>query len=633
MKEGFKKSWIYHLYYEMQTSNDVVCMVHDSQILESQLKLQVPLNDDILRLLSIGAISIVQEYDNVYSLNGHYSNPPNSGSYENVADFSHVSGVFDYSNIWDHENNGNICSPKTPKSSNPKVVNFKDVPVDIIEGPVVVPDNETPAKPEKQEKKFFDFFRKKKKDKDKDQGGNTPSGGALVNKDPAVQGFFSQYIPRPGVQYYRDLAGNIKQGPIGYTPVCQCMPSLKKLEHQVHTNKEAVGPSQTHTDKYPEIAPKPVLRQRTRSSDGLLLEDGITSAHELAQRSKSEERTLDSTPNAPQILRSQTPQTPRSSSEMRPQGQQNYVNSNAGVPYRYPGHPGVQGQPSAQKPQHLPYNTGVQQPYHQHQNSFSHVKSPQANPSRYPPHEQYNRGQDGGQGLRENPYASVRNVSQYKAPGNVQYGVINKQGLPYRSTYNVNYANQGEKTPFRESSPIVKSFSKSESNLDRSLNDSDHDPGYTSPVNPRGDFLTCRTPTGEISANRDNTKSVANYPNAYNKEDSSSNPDSGYSSKIFGSRTNAGNVQSNSGTPSSSFSTDHDHSMSIPSNNNSPHPQVSHGDYDQIQNVRQRQQVQGQHLPKPRSDLVSEKTSRSRSKTEGGTIQQRSRGFPSPYCC
>ena len=42
-------------------------------------------------------------------------------------------------------------------------------------------------------------------------GGGGVKGQQSGAKDPAVQGFFSQYIPRPGVQYYRDLAGNIKQ--------------------------------------------------------------------------------------------------------------------------------------------------------------------------------------------------------------------------------------------------------------------------------------------------------------------------------------------------------------------------------------------------------------------------------------
>lgn len=32
-----------------------------------------------------------------------------------------------------------------------------------MEGPIVVPEEEVPAKPVKQEKKFFDFFKKKKK--------------------------------------------------------------------------------------------------------------------------------------------------------------------------------------------------------------------------------------------------------------------------------------------------------------------------------------------------------------------------------------------------------------------------------------------------------------------------------------
>lgn len=129
-----------------------------------------------------------------------------------------------------------ISSFSRPKT--PKTVNFKEYPIDM-EGPIVVPEEEVPAKPVKQEKKFFDFFKKKKKDKEKDKT-DSPQSGNAGKTDPSVQGFFSQYVPKPGVQYYRDLAGNIKQGPIGYTPICQCMPTLKKLEHQVHTNQEHI---------------------------------------------------------------------------------------------------------------------------------------------------------------------------------------------------------------------------------------------------------------------------------------------------------------------------------------------------------------------------------------------------------
>jgi hypothetical protein len=56
------------------------------------------------------------------------------------------------------------------------------------------------------------------KDKDKPgQPGNTqtkkPIPPSKVQPVPVkpVSGFFSQYVPRTGTQYYRDLAGNIKQ--------------------------------------------------------------------------------------------------------------------------------------------------------------------------------------------------------------------------------------------------------------------------------------------------------------------------------------------------------------------------------------------------------------------------------------
>lgn len=39
---------------------------------------------------------------------------------------------------------------------------------------------------------------------------NIPGHKCSVENVP-VQGFFSKYVPKQGVQYYRDLAGNIKQ--------------------------------------------------------------------------------------------------------------------------------------------------------------------------------------------------------------------------------------------------------------------------------------------------------------------------------------------------------------------------------------------------------------------------------------
>jgi len=61
---------------------------------------------------------------------------------------------------------------KTPKPSHQnrhhqqpqKEVNFKEAPVDIIDGPVVIADKDIPIKSDKQqkEKSMFSFFKKKK---------------------------------------------------------------------------------------------------------------------------------------------------------------------------------------------------------------------------------------------------------------------------------------------------------------------------------------------------------------------------------------------------------------------------------------------------------------------------------------
>ncbi|KAH9525043.1 hypothetical protein Btru_000176 [Bulinus truncatus] len=99
-------------------------------------------------------------------------------------------------------------------------------------------------KQEKENKRFF-IFKKKKKDKEKSvttspPAQKKPEAHNLQPTKPAVHGFFSQYVPRDGVQLYRDLAGNIKQGPIGYAPVCQCGPSLKRLENTITDTKDSL---------------------------------------------------------------------------------------------------------------------------------------------------------------------------------------------------------------------------------------------------------------------------------------------------------------------------------------------------------------------------------------------------------
>lgn len=130
-----------------------------------------------------------------------------------------------------------LIKTKVQVHPSPKAVNFTEIPVDM-DGPVVVPDEDIPMKTEKSGSKLLSFFKKKKKEKEKQATTGSqvhPSSG----RQP-VQGFFSQYVPKQGQQYYRDLAGNIKQGPVGYTPICQCMPALQQLEKRVDKDKEHI---------------------------------------------------------------------------------------------------------------------------------------------------------------------------------------------------------------------------------------------------------------------------------------------------------------------------------------------------------------------------------------------------------
>ncbi|XP_014778973.1 ankyrin repeat domain-containing protein 31 isoform X1 [Octopus bimaculoides] len=127
-----------------------------------------------------------------------------------------------------------------------------DGPNMVFRGNAPTAANKETAKPEK-ERRFFFFKRKKKQDKDRGSGPEHPQPTTSrqqqqqpqrlhtphqVNKSNPVQGFFNKYVPKEGFQYYRDLAGNIKEGPIGYTPICQCMPIVKRIEKNMDETKE-----------------------------------------------------------------------------------------------------------------------------------------------------------------------------------------------------------------------------------------------------------------------------------------------------------------------------------------------------------------------------------------------------------
>ena len=94
-------------------------------------------------------------------------------------------------------------------------------------------------------------------------------------------------------------------------------------------------------------------------------------------------------------------------------------------------------------------------------------------------------------------------------------------------------------------------------------------------------YLTENPPQFDSQFQRENSPNICNN----SKEDSSSNPDSGYSSKIYGNRASV-QPTSSGGTPSSSFSTD----RGLTSNTNSPMSQYSNADYEYLPKRQQQQQ-------------------------------------------
>lgn len=328
-------------------------------------------------------------------------------------------------------------------------------------------------------------------------------------------------------------------------------------------------------DMYMSMQPKqPPLMQRTRSTDELLLEDaGITSAHELARKGKNTDKTsgsLRSLNHTPQHLDG------RSSSDQN----SNYV-SNGQV------HQG-QGQWPAYVRRGQAH-TGCPTPVNQQDYS-----APASS------------GQYSGRVIRtpESHYMSM-NDDHYRMTPVSDKNRINSSRVenPYTSTKDAAQYSRGETTP----SPYPAAYHNRVNHHDdydlienvdkyRYPNKTELDKTSEMIISPRENNQVCSTPVSG-SHDADHVRNMSNYPNAYNKEDSSSNPDSGYSSKIFGKGLHPGNAPSNSGspsfnsgTPSSSFSTDHSLSTPGQSHTNSPYTPANHADYQQIPASREQHQ-------------------------------------------
>lgn len=170
-----------------------------------------------------------------------------------------------------HSKRKSYCQPMVNVSMERPTVTF--------EGKKLPTPSETkPAK----EKRFF-FFKRKKKNKaipsQPEVTSNIPvqtvrNTQRQIGKTQPVQGFFNKYVPKEGVQYYRDLAGNIKQGPIGYTPICQCIPVVKRLERNLDETCENIY---EHIDASHQILQNRINQLDKRTAQQVSAIDRLTS--------------------------------------------------------------------------------------------------------------------------------------------------------------------------------------------------------------------------------------------------------------------------------------------------------------------------------------------------------------------
>ncbi|KAK3585537.1 hypothetical protein CHS0354_022945 [Potamilus streckersoni] len=332
------------------------------------------------------------------------------------------------------------------------------------------------------------------------------------------------------------------------------------------------------------VPQNPPMRQRTRSSDGILDDD--FPQRDLFDRNKSEEKMAQS-PNRPQ-----TPSASRSQSESRENSsfrnsqsfqnnsQSSYLHVNGSKESRFlrSGSTNMENQnslnalnPESKGSVHVSGNYKSSTPSVREPNSYSHG------------------GMQSSQAVSENTNGGINSPSNILRNGDMRLGT---QGRPLNSVTreSLNSSARDLRLSQDRANTVVTHAEVHNTNSSSSIFYPNHDSapagaGSRSIFTSRsqtGSYQTYLTSNGRDYSNdsgyqRDSSPNICNN----SKEDSSSNPDSGYSSKIYGTRVKSENPPSSSGgTPSSSFSTDR--GISTPSNANSPYSQVSNGDYDTI---------------------------------------------------
>ena len=321
----------------------------------------------------------------------------------------------------------------------------------------------------------------------------------------------------------------------------------------------------------------PALEQKTRSTEGLLTDSSFTSNSAKARlfsRSQSEDRFLESDI-------SHNAYSPRSSSESR-----GLVNSSV-----LSGSSAKSSQSSSSKPpvpQSMSYSRRAStpaQPAYNQSNTYGRRASTPLDVER-------NASSQTWAGNHSNPSYIGNNSNKTDYPY-VTMHEIPRGGIANSIHRNHNHSPVNMNSDAKYTSVRDMKLQKDSNhnitvkadihNVDRNVYYSHESlSGQLAGLEPRSPTSYQTYLTGpELHSSGEHLRQSS--PNVCNnsKEDSSSNPDSGYSSKIYGARVGAVIPASSNSTPSSSFSTDR--GISTPSNaTNSPHSTYSNPDYQQL---------------------------------------------------
>ena len=338
-----------------------------------------------------------------------------------------------------------------------------------------------------------------------------------------------------------------------------------------------------------------ILKQRTRSTEGLLTDSSSSNNSAKARlfsRSQSEDRFLEASADV-----SHQSSSPRSASESRGAVNSSVHSSSSAKTSNSSANPASTNPSFTQSNAYSRRASTPAAPQVSHSNSYGRRASTpldsnrdntssswagsqvqmgdNSNKPHYPYVTMHEVPRGGTKNYREGPVSSINR------------NVINNSDVHYSSVRDVKLQKDSNHN-FTVKAEVH--------NVDQNIYYS-HDSlsGKDANLEPRSHTAYQTYLTGpELYNSKENLRQRESSPNVCNnsKEDSSSNPDSGYSSKIYGTRVGSVNPASANSTPSSSFSTDR--GLSTPSNTNSPHSTYSNPDYQHLPSQPYQDEVQSQ---------------------------------------